>query len=157
MSMYDLLPWSHKTPAARANDRDAVLSLHQEMNRLFDDALRGFDLPGFGRAGWPNVEIADGEREITVTAEIPGVSEKDVEVLFADGVLTLKGEKRSETEDKDKRFSERVYGSFERRIPMPAEVEPGKIAARFKDGVLTVTLPKTERAQTEVTRIPIDG
>jgi HSP20 family protein len=90
-----------------------------------------------------------------VAAEIPGLEEKDVEVLLGDGVLTLKGEKVSETEDKDKQFSERFYGRFERRIPLGAEVEEEKIDARFKNGVLNIVLPKSAKAQSQVKRIEI--
>jgi HSP20 family protein len=132
------------------------------MNRLFDDVFRGFDrglpavssLPSF-TSGWPKVEISDSNKEIKVTAEIPGLEEKDVEVLLGDGVLTLKGEKRSEVEDKEKQFSERFYGHFERRIPLGVEVEEDKIEARFKNGVLNVVLPKSPNAQSQVKRIAI--
>ena len=90
-----------------------------------------------------------------MTAEIPGLEEKDVEVLIDDGVLTLKGEKRSETEDEEKQFSERFYGRFERRIPLGVEVEEDKIDARFKSGVLSIVLPKSAKAQSQVKRIAI--
>ena len=146
----------------RDDDRNPFLSLHREMNRLFDDVFRGFDsrLPAVGSlssfsAAWPKVEISDSDKEINVTAEIPGLEEKDVEVLLDDGVLTLKGEKRSEVEDKDKQFSERFYGHFERRIPLGVEVEEDKIEARFKNGVLNVVLPKSQKAQSQVKRIAI--
>jgi HSP20 family protein len=132
------------------------------MNRLFDEVFRGFDgrLPAFGSlssfsAAWPNVEISDSDKEIKVTAEIPGLEEKDVEVFLDDGVLTLKGEKRSEVEDKDKQFSERFYGHFERRIPLGVEVEEDKIEARFKNGVLNIVLPKSPNAQSQAKRIAI--
>jgi HSP20 family protein len=90
-----------------------------------------------------------------VTAEVPGMEEKDIEVLLDDGVLTLRGEKRSETEDKNRQFSERYYGRFERRIPIGYEIEEDKIDARFKNGVLSVTLPKTAKAQSQAKRIAI--
>ena len=132
------------------------------MNRLFDDVFRGFDsrFPAFGglssfNGGWPNVEISETDKEIKVTAEIPGLDEKDVEVLLNDGVLTLRGEKRSEVEDKDKQFSERFYGHFERRIPVGLEVDEDKIEARFKNGVLNIALPKSAKAQSQVRRIEI--
>jgi HSP20 family protein len=112
------------------------------------------NVSAFG-GGWPSVEISNGEKEITVTAEVPGLEEKDIEVLLDDGVLTLKGEKRSEMEDKEKQFSERYYGRFERRIPVGYEIEEEKIDARFKNGVLSVTLPKTEKAQSQMKRIAI--
>ena len=170
MSVRDLIPWArdngNRTPTLfrEGSDRDPFLSLHREVNRLFDDVFRGFDsrLPSLGRfssfgGNWPSVEISDQEKELRVTAEVPGLEEKDIEVMLDDGVLTLKGEKRSETEDKDRQFSERFYGSFERRIPLGYEVEDDKVDARFKNGVLTVTLPKTERAQAKAKRIAING
>ncbi|MGF7056120.1 HSP20 family protein [Bosea sp. OAE752] len=167
MSVRDLIPWSrgngNQVPSVfRDGDRDPVLSLHREMNRLFEDVFRGFGsgLPSLSGAsafggGWPSVEISDGEKEIKVTAEVPGLEEKDIEVLLDDGVLTLKGEKRSETEDKDRQFSERFYGRFERRIPLGTEVKEDMVDARFRNGVLTVTLPKSEKAQSQVRRITI--
>jgi HSP20 family protein len=170
MSVRDLIPWGrnngNQLPSVfRDDDRDPFLSLHREVNRLFDDVFRGFDsrLPALGRfssfggGGWPNMEVSDDEKEIRVTAEVPGLEEKDIEVLLEDGVLTLKGEKRSETEDKDRQFSERFYGRFERRIPLGVEVEDDKVSANFKNGVLTVALPKTERAQAKAKRIAING
>ncbi|MCO5083825.1 MAG: Hsp20/alpha crystallin family protein [Rhizobiaceae bacterium] len=170
MSVRDLNPLGrnngNQLPSVfRDDDRDPFLSLHREVNRLFDDVFRGFDsrLPALGRfssfggGGWPNVEVSDGEKEIRVTAEVPGLDEKDIEVLLEDGVLTLKGEKRSETEDKDRQFSERFYGRFKRRIPLGVEVEDDEVSANFKNGVLTVALPKTERAQAQAKRIAING
>jgi HSP20 family protein len=83
------------------------------------------------------------------------MEEKDVELLLDDSMLTLKGEKRSETEDKDRQFSERYYGRFERQIPLGTEVQVDKAQARFKNGVLTVTLPKNPDAQPKARRIAI--
>ncbi|MER9439863.1 Hsp20/alpha crystallin family protein [Mesorhizobium sp. M0340] len=168
MAIRDLIPWGRENNQApslfRSGDRDPFLTLHREMNRLFDEAFRGFDtrLPSLGgfsaaRASWPSVEISDSEKEIRVTAEIPGMDEKDVELLLDDGVLTLRGEKREETEDKDRQFSERFYGRFERRIPLGYEVDEEKVNAAFRNGVLSVTLPKTEHAQAKAKRIAING
>ena len=166
MSVRNLIPWGrnngNQVPSLlRDDDRDPFLSLHREVNRLFDDVFRGFGsgLPSFGGAsgfgaGWPSVEISGTDKEIKVTAEVPGLEEKDVEVLLNDGVLTLRGEKRSESEDKDRQFSERYYGRFERRIPVD-DVEADKVTASFRNGVLTVTLPKSEKAQSQVKRIAI--
>jgi HSP20 family protein len=167
MSVRDLIPLRRNNGSQvpnllRDDDRDPILSLHRGVNRLFDDVFRGFGagLPSFGNgsafgAGWPSVEIAEADKEIKVTAEVPGLEEKDIEVLLNDGVLTLKGEKRSESEDKDRQFSERYYGRFERRIPLGVEVDENKVDARFRNGVLTVTMPKTEKAQSQVKRIAI--
>ncbi|ADV15077.1 Hsp20/alpha crystallin family protein [Mesorhizobium sp. M7A.F.Ca.CA.001.09.2.1] len=167
MSVRDLIPWGrgngNSAPSLFPDgDRDPFVSLHREVNRLFDDAFRSFGarLPAFSpsfAATWPSVEISDTDKEVRVTAEIPGLDESDIEVLLDNGALKLKGEKRSETEDKDRQFSERFYGRFERLIPLGYEVEEDKVNAAFKNGVLTVTLPKTERAQAKAKRIAING
>ena len=166
MSVRDLIPWGRdesRVPSLfRDSERDPFLSLHREVNRLFDDVFRPFDggLPSVGRASsfggnWPSVEISDNDKEIRVTAEVPGMEEKDIEILLDDGVLTLRGEKRSETEDKDRQFSERYYGRFERRILLGNDIEEDRIDARFRNGVLSVTLPKTAKAQSQAKRIAI--
>jgi HSP20 family protein len=167
MNVRDLIPWGQTANQAPSVYRDIeqspFLSLHREVNRLFDDVFRGFDgLSAFGRfpslrPGWPNVEISDTDKDIRVSAEVPGLEEKDIEVLLEDGVLVLRGEKKSETEDKDRQFSERFYGRFERRIAVGSDVEQDKVNATFKNGVLTVILPKTERAQSRAKRIAING
>ncbi|MCH6205534.1 Hsp20/alpha crystallin family protein [Brucella ciceri] len=170
MSVRDLIPWGRDTSSSQApavyreEDRNSFLSLHREVNRLLDDVFRSFDrnlpafdsLASFGR-WWPSVEITETEKEIRITAEVPGVEEKDIELVLDDGVLTLRGEKRSETEDKDKdkQFSERFYGRFERRIPVGREIVEDEINARFRNGVLSLVLPKTEKAQSKVKRIAI--
>jgi HSP20 family protein len=164
MSVRDLIPWgrsNNRVPAPyRDDDRSPFLSLHREMNRVFDDFFRDFDMrrpmmgPGFN-GGWPHVDLVETDKEVTITAELPGMEEKDVELVLQDGVLMLRGEKRSETEDKDRQFSERYYGRFERRIPLDAEVQADKAEARFKNGVLTVTLPKNPEAQPKARRISI--
>jgi len=137
------------------------MTLHREMNRLFDDVFRGFDTAPFGgmgrMAGWPTVEVIDTDQEVRVAADLPGLDEKDVEVLMNDGVLTIRGEKKSEVEDKERAFSERSYGRFERRIPLAWEVEEDKVNASFKNGVLTVTLPKSAKAASQVKRIAINS
>lgn len=169
MNVRDLIPWGrnndNQVPSPyRASEQHPFLSLHREVNRLFDDVFRDFDsrlfangrLPSFASA-WPSVEIAETENQIIVTAEIAGLDEKDIDVLLDDGVLTLRGEKRSETEDTSRHFSERYYGRFERRIPLGVEVEQEQVAAAFKNGLLTVTLPKSASAQSRVRRIEING
>jgi HSP20 family protein len=163
MAMRDLVPWSRggSVPARRS---EAFMTLHREMNRLFDDVLRGFDLAPFGSErvfdrltrDWPSLEVSETAREIKVSAELPGLEDKDVKVELANGVLAISGEKKIETEDKDRLFSERYYGRFERRIPIE-DVDEDKISASFKNGVLTVTLPKAPQAQSKVKRIAVNG
>src|SRR4051812_17479978 len=166
MSMRDLNPWGRpqQTPSRYREEGDPFMTLHREMNRLFDDVFRGFDVTPFGAfggmgrmAGWPTVEVSETDQEVLVSAELPGLDEKDVEVLMSDGVLTIRGEKKSEVEDKERAFSERTYGRFERRIPLAWEVEEDKINAAFKNEVLTVTLPKSAKAASQVKRIAINS
>jgi HSP20 family molecular chaperone IbpA len=111
------------------------------MNRLFDDMLSRFDpgmpslvgrTPGWAGAGWPSVEVNATDNEVRVSAELPGMDEKDIEVLVDNDVLTIRGEKKSETEDKDRRFSERYYGRFERSLALPFEVDEEKAEARSR-------------------------
>jgi HSP20 family protein len=163
MAMKDLIPWNRQgdVTVRRGEAVNPFLALHREMNRLFDEAFRGFDLAPFGAgrllgAGLPNIEVNDTGKEVTISAELPGLDEKDVEVELTNGVLVIKGEKRTETEDKDRLFSERSYGRFERRIPVD-DVDTDKVSATFKNGVLTVTLPKVPQAQSNVRRIAING
>ena len=167
MNMRDLIPWGRNaqtTPSPYREEADPFMTLHREMNRLFDDVFRGFDITPFssfggtGRmGGWPSVEVSETDKDVRVSAELPGLDEKDVEVLLGDGVLTIRGEKRSEVEDKGRAFSERVYGRFERRIPLAWEVEEDKIQASFKNGVLSVTLPKSAQAEAQMRRIAINA
>jgi len=167
MSVRDLIPWNrgnNQAPAIyRGEDMDPFMSLHRNVNRLFDEVFNGFDTPSmFGRmtsrtGAWPSVEFSENDKEIRVVAEVPGLDDNDVEVLLEDGVLTLRGEKKSESEDKDRQFSERYYGRFERRLALGREVDEDKVAATFKNGVLTVTLPKTEKAQANAKRITINS
>jgi HSP20 family protein len=164
MDIRDLIPWSRSRDVTvrRGGETDPFLTLHREMNRLFEDFSRGFGLAPFGQhrlfggaGGWPNIEVSETDKEVKVTSELPGLDEKDIEVALANGVLTIKGEKKTETEDKDRLFSERYYGRFERRIPVE-EVEEDKVSASFKNGVLTITLPKSAKAQENVRRIAIN-
>ena len=104
---------------------------------------------------WPQVEVVEREKEVRVTAELPGLEEKDVDIQIEDGVLSLSGEKRTETNDADRHYSERTYGRFERRISLPSEVDETRANATFRNGVLTVTFPKTEPARERVKRIQI--
>jgi HSP20 family protein len=163
MNMRDLIPWGRNqqtTPSRYRDEGDPFMTLHREMNRLFDDVFRGFDLTpigGVGRmAGWPSVEVSETDEDVRISAELPGLEEKDVEVLMGDGVLTIRGEKKSEIDDKERAFSERYYGRFERRIPLAWDVEEDKIDAGFKNGVLTVTMPKSAESKPNVKRIAIN-
>jgi len=135
------------------------LQLHREMNRLFDDVFSGFGggMPALGGRGlgWPSVEMVETEQGLRVSAELPGLDEKDVELTIDNDVLTLRGEKRAET--KERGYSERSYGRFERVIALPFAVEEDKAEASFKNGVLSVTLPRSAKAPEHGRRIAING
>ena len=161
MAFRDLIPWSRNQELAPTRDNfDPFLTLHREMNRLFDDVFRGFGGAGLsplmeGRYGWPKVELNETDKTLTVSAELPGLDEKDVQVEIANGVLTLRGEKKAERSGEGRTFTERTYGAFERQIPLEG-VEEDKAEASFRNGVLTVSLPKSEKAREGVKRIAIN-
>ena len=139
-------------------------SLRREVDRLFDDFQWGSLRSPFGRSvldvepfwrgeiSWakaPAVDVVEKDKAYEVTAELPGIEEKNIDVKFADGVLSIKGEKTEEKEDKgnDRYLSERRYGSFMRSFQVPEGVDTGKIEATFSKGVLNVKLPKSPEAQ----------
>jgi len=146
-------------------------TLHREIDRLFDDFNGGWR-SRFGRAAldlqpfwsrestWaaaPAVDVAETDKAYEITAELAGMDEKNIEVKFADGLLTITGEKKEEQEEKKKDYylSERSYGSFQRSFQVPDSVDADKIEATFKKGVLTVTLPKTAAAQKAAKKIDV--
>ena len=161
MAIRDLIPWSKPQQLAPARDSfDPFLTLHREMNRLFDDVFRGFGRPGLspsmeGRFAWPKVELSETDKALTVSAELPGMTEKDVQVEIANGVLTIRGEKKAEHNGEGRYFSERYYGAFERQIPVE-DVREDKAEASFKNGILTVSLPKSDNPREGVKRIAIN-
>lgn len=159
MAITDLIPWGRNrnvTPAPLGEEGDPFSTLHRDMNRILDDFTRGFGvkLPHFGKAGaWPHVEVNETDKEVKVVADLPGMEQKDVEISLHDGVLTLKGEKKAESEGAV--YSERWHGQFQRSLQMGPDVDPDQVTASFKNGVLTVTLAKRPEAQRQVKRIPI--
>ena len=161
MAVRDLIPrLRSRAPVVSRESSNPIVAFHQEMNRLFEDFWHDFDgdgQSGIRSFGFPHVEVSETDRELKVEAELPGMDEKDVEVLLDNGALTLRGEKRSETEDKSRRISERYYGRFERQIPLPVEVQEDRISASFKKGVLTVSLPKSAEASQRIKKIPISA
>jgi HSP20 family protein len=143
---------------------DPFLSLHREMNRLFDDVLRGsFGVPvQSGEQGrgmmMPHMDVSETENEVRICAELPGVSEKDVDVSLSDDVLTIRGEKKFERKDdtENYHFVERSYGTFQRSLRLPYAVDPDQVQASFENGVLTVTLSKGKE-QERSRRIQVIG
>ena len=152
MNLRSLMPISRDRNVARSDN--PFMSLQREVDRLFDDFTRGF--PAFSSAGaagaaelLPSVDVTETDKQIEITAELPGLEEKDVQVNVADNVLTIRGEKKAEKEEKDKTFRlvERSYGSFVRSLELPEGVNADAIKASIDKGVLKVTVPKPAPAQ----------
>ena len=152
-----LTPWRTGSLTRSPFGGGSLFDLHRQMNRLFDDLIEApagsAGAPALASTGWPQLEIDQQDDQIRVVAELPGVDEKDVELTIEDGVLSLSGEKRSERKD-ESGYSERSYGRFERRIALPTNIDEDKCQADFKNGVLTVTIPRAaEKARGR--RIPL--
>ena len=145
----------------RWRPRSDLLNIRDEMNRLFDSFFT--ELPerrrGLLEGEWaPSVDLAETDEEVVVTAELPGVKQDDVDISITDDILTIKGEKKEEKEVKEKNYHrvERSYGSFQRSISLPTNVQPDKAKASYKDGVLHVTIPKAEEAKPKQIKINVE-
>jgi HSP20 family protein len=160
----ELTPWTGSrglTPFSR----DPFTSFRREVDRLFDDFFspveaRSFAAPAAATraaAVWPSIDVNETDQAYVVTAEAPGLEDKDVELNLRDNVLTISGEKRQEhkEEDRGRTYAERFYGRFQRTIPFDAEVDADKVQATFKNGVLTVNLPKNPQARDKTRKIEI--
>jgi HSP20 family protein len=138
--------------------RSGFESLRKEMDRLLERFWEGDfpALPGFG-AWSPALDLAETKDTITVKAEVPGMDPKDIQLSLQENTLTIKGEKKQEKEEKDEHVyrAERSYGAFARMIRLPISVDGGKASASFKNGLLTVTLPKAPAAKGSA--IPINA
>jgi len=154
-------PRRERGELARGGDIwDPFASLRRDMERMFEDFSRdfGWGPPATaGTAAAPRIDVSETETELKIEAEMPGVDEKDVEVVLSDGRLTIKGEKKQEKEEKKKDYHlvERSYGSFARSIGLPFEADPTKVQAKFEKGVLTVTVPKPPEVKAKEKKIPI--
>lgn len=143
-------------------------AFRQEMDRMFDRMFGGWMAPFYQmEPNWlsensvvlaePAVEVTEDDKVYTITAEVPGLEHKDIEVSLSGDLLTLKGEKRREKEEKGKDFyvSERAYGAFQRSFALPDGVDREKVAAELSKGVLKITLPKTTEAQKSEKKIEV--
>ena len=160
-------PAAAPTPTRGAGVPDVFQSFRSEMDRLFDrfgfPAMRRFfDLEPFRFEGsfgisMPAVDVTEDDKAYKISAELPGMSEKDIEVNVTGDMIVMKGEKREEREEKEKNryVSERSYGSFQRAFAIPDGVDRDKIAAEFSKGVLTLTLPKTAAAHKHHKKIEV--
>ncbi len=162
-----------ESPSRREHTAHPLLSLRDQMDRLFDDFASDWRLPSLGRElfewepfrmpSWTRgvvdvrFDLSETDDALEITAELPGIDEKDVELVLAEGMLTLKGEKRAEKETKEKEYylSERRFGAFTRSMRLPESVDPDKIKASFDKGVLKVVVPKRAEAKAKKRKIAI--
>jgi HSP20 family protein len=134
--------------------------IRREMDRIWDSFLEGRPIRRAEEgAEWlPSIDVSETKNELVVKAELPGMDPKDIDISMSNGFLTIKGEKKHEKEEKDENYHliERSYGSFTRSVRLPKEVQSEKIMASFKNGVLRVTLPKSEEAKKKEIKIKVE-
>ena len=181
MQVKDLIPWARgEKTAATKDNANPIMQLQEEMNRVFESFWSRFNgerTPSVGSSPYPmssfgiglqgngflwngttpRADVTETDDGVEVTVELPGLSEKDVEVALTDDLLTVKGEKKVEREDTRKGYylSERSWGAFHRAIPLPPGVDSEKAEAVFRNGVLTVNLPQSSEARAKVRRIDV--
>lgn len=161
MTLRNLVPsFGKKRVPVRYGEDNPFSLLHNDLDRLFDNFFSGFDMEPFGRHSGsfsPDVEVSENDKDIRVSAELPGLDENDIDISLTDDTLTISGEKKEEKENREKGYyvKERTYGSFKRSIPLYAKIQADKADAHFKKGVLTITLPKTEKTFEEKKKISI--
>ena len=166
--MFNLKPWSAKRLPIHREEEHPIYSLQREMNRVFDDFFRAPAWEGFGEFSElaterfmgdvsPRIDMSETDKELVLKAELPGMTEKDVDISITRDMLTISGEKKQEKEQTEKGWyrMERHYGSFTRSIPLPYEIESDKAEALYKNGVLTIRLPKSAVQQKATRTIPI--
>ncbi len=176
MNLKQLNPWnwfkneeesSHSVPVQRMDSyHHPLMQFHQDIDNMFDRFFRSFGFPsqisdsilsapdGLLK---PSVDIAETEKEYTISVEAPGVDKDGIHVSLDDGTLTIRGEKKKEKEEKEKNYHriERSFGSFQRTLSLPTDADGEKIEANYKNGVLTLKLPKIPGAKLSVKTIPI--
>ena len=159
MAIRDLIPWNKNQLSTTGDAYDPFVTFHREMNRLFDDVFRGFGTFGSlgrpmmeGQFGWPRIELNETDKAITVSAELPGLSENDVHVEIANGILSIRGEKKSKHDNGGKASATMARSSAASRSMASRK----NAEANFRNGVLTVSLPKSEQASQNVKRIAIN-
>ncbi len=152
MNLQSIIPWKkeERLLARGRGDGDPFAQLQRRMNSVFEDFLSRSSSDLWGDAAGeflPRVDVSETGKEVRITAELPGLDEKDMEVAVTNNMLTIKGEKKVEEEEGDYYHSERSYGYFNRTIALPQGIDADKAEAKFKKGVLKVTIPKKPEAQ----------
>ena len=169
MNITDLIPWRPKSrlPVRREDDETRSFApAPMPFDRMFEEFFGRSTLSPFSdffgetwRGFSPSLDLTETDAEIRVTAELPGIDDKEIDISLSGNRLTIKGEKRAEHEEKGRNYHciERSYGSFKRTVPLPqGRVDADKVEATYKNGVLTITLPKLPEVQQSVKRITIN-
>ena len=135
-------------PVSRKNSSD-LSKLHRDMDDLFGSFFGGWPSMFSDKGLWPAIDVAESENEITLNAEVPGCKAEDIDISMQGNTLVISGEKKQKQEEKEKGYYhvERSYGSFRREFSLPSEIDASKIDASYKDGILTVKVPKSEKAK----------
>jgi HSP20 family protein len=145
-------------PVVRWEPFRDVVSTQEQLNRLFNETFSRRAGPAPGSRAWaPAVDIREAEHHLVLTAELPGVNPNDVEIRLENSTLYLKGERKLEGSQPSYHQIERAYGPFSRSFMLPDSVDPNNVVAEFKDGVLTLTLPKREGAKPRSVKIQVPG
>ncbi|MCW5729644.1 MAG: Hsp20/alpha crystallin family protein [Alphaproteobacteria bacterium] len=156
MNFRSLLPFGD---TRRGGLDDPFQAMQREMSNLFDRQFRDLMPAKFEGPLSPSIDFKETDKAYEVSAELPGVEEKDVELTLSNGILTLKGEKKQEKKEEKEGYHrmERYYGAFSRSFELPADVDVSKVSAEFDKGVLRVTLPKSPEKSAETKKIAIKG
>jgi len=157
-----LMPSNRSTDVRRTREDDPFALMRREMDRVFDDFMRGFGTPSGSMPEGvlsPRVDVVENEKGLEITAELPGVDQKDIELDLNEGMLTLKAEHKKEKEEggDDQRYHvvERAYGTFVRRFAIPFEPDQDRVEANFDNGVLKVSIPRSPEAEKHTRKIEI--
>lgn len=162
MSVRDLLPWRARN-LEDVSSLDPFSRMHREMDRWMGDVMSGAPHTFFGPSGngrgtlVPTLDVAEDDEKLEISVDLPGMDAKDVTLTLSEGVLSIAGERKASSEQKDRNFyrSERSYGSFARRLSLPYQVDADRIEAAFEKGVLKITLPKSPETRASEHRIEI--
>lgn len=171
MMWKDLITWNRKKGEQSAPQENRVdhplITLHERMNTLFDNFFNDFGIPStssifpkeWGHHFSPKINVSENDKAIEITAELPGMDEKNISVTLDKNILTIKGEKKQDKEEKSREYYhvERSYGVFQRSLKLSCDVEFDKIKASFKKGVLNINLPKSPEAKEHVKHIEVKG
>ena len=162
MNMKSMMPFGRSSSPTRVGgEGDPFAMMRREMERLFDNFSQDWPAPVDGGFASPKVDVAESDKGLEITAELPGIDQKDISLDLADGILTLQAEHEERKEEKDEKkhyhLIERSHGSFRRRFAIPFEPDADNVQASFDKGVLQITVPRSKAAEKQAKRIAING